>query len=120
MTAEQPTVGRALLEPDPDWMYRVPDCRPSTLDTLIDLLHGSTIPEHWLYREAELDDLWRHAEMEIRGALVDGRPTRVVDAFANLHRTAFEAHDLAAAGRLDEAAGALARARDVLDAATIG
>lgn len=102
---------------DPNWMHRVPDCSPQSLAALVDLLSRSSQPEHWLYREAELDDLWRHAEMELQTARSMYPDSSLVSAYENLHAVAFTAHNLAAAGRLDEAASELRTADERLQRA---
>lgn len=103
---------------DPEWMHRVPDCSTDSIATLVDLLDRSSRPEHWLYREAELDDLWRHAEMELASARALAPDSSLVDAYQHLYETAFAAHNLAAHGRLDEAAARLREAGERLRAAT--
>lgn len=103
---------------DPNWMHRVPDCSMDSIGTLVELLDRSTRPEHWLYREAELDDLWRHAEMELGSARALAPHSSLVDAYQHLYETAFTAHNLAAHGRLDEAAARLREAGERLQAAT--
>lgn len=90
---------------DPDWMHRIPDSTDASLHNLIRRLRMSSSPEHALYREAELDDLWRHAEASLHEA--EGSSDRTKTTAAKTFEAAFEAHNLAGNGELDSAAQVL-------------
>lgn len=96
---------------DPDWMAPVSDASPDTVHGIIRRLGRSCSKEHLVYREAELDDLWRHARMEARRPApeprTDGNPEPY---YVRLERMVFEAHDLTAAGHTREAADVLTEA----------
>ena len=58
---------------DPDDINAVEDYSPETLTKLSDALERSTSREHFIYREAELDDLWRVLDTALNEARRDSR-----------------------------------------------
>lgn len=97
------------MQDDPDWMQPITGALPEEVHGIVRRLLRSCSREHLLYREAELDDLWRHAQMEARRRAT-GRQGEPEEYFARMERLVFEAHDLTAAGLTDEAAAVLVRA----------
>jgi hypothetical protein len=94
-------------EVNPSHVVLVEDFTPDTLENIIAHLEVSNQFEHFVYRESEMDSLWRLVEMAVR-AEGDGpnapRLQRMLEA-------AREAHDLVADERPHDAAN---RLRDVL------
>lgn len=91
---------------DLDSIFPVDNLSDLTLQTLVDRIARSTSEEHFIYRETELDELWRLADMAVsRGDLVGHRsPEQVLAMRAAIHR----AHDLVGMdGKPLEAAEAL-------------
>lgn len=99
---------------DPNWMHRIGGCEPENIEDLIGLLAASWRREHWLYREAELDDLWRWSEMEMWAASLKDPKSDLVGAFMHVHQAALAAHNHAAYGRLQDAITVLQGAKDQL------
>lgn len=73
------------------------------VDVLIDLLERSTTPEQFIYREVELDELWRWLDDELR----EERDEVRIAALKGLKENVMRAHDLSAEGEVREAAGEL-------------
>ncbi len=99
----------------PDDICPVEDYSPGTLAVMIEALERSTTREHFVYREAELDDLWRVVDTALRAARRDTRERERALLLERLQAIAQEAHDLVgAAERPNEAA---ARLREALSLA---
>jgi hypothetical protein len=81
----------------PDDICPVEDYSPATLTTLADALERSTTREHFVYREAELDDLWRVVDTALRAARRDTRERGRADRLQRLQGIAEKAHDLVGA-----------------------
>jgi hypothetical protein len=88
---------------DLDTALPVPDVEVETLNALSDRLERSTLPRHFLLREAELDDLWRAAEAILYQARVDREDPARLRELEHLLLVAMRAHDLAGEGRVAEA-----------------
>jgi hypothetical protein len=98
-----------MREMDPGHVVAVEDYSPETLRNLIAHLEQSTAFEHFIYRESELDALWRLLEIAAPGRVVlEADERRRVET---LLAAARNAHDLVADERPLEAA---ARLRAVL------
>ena len=81
----------------PDDVCPVEDFSSATLAALIDALERSTTREHCVYREAELDDLWRVVDTALRAARRDTRERERMLRLEELQTIAVEAHDLVGA-----------------------
>lgn len=77
--------------------------RAQGIDVLIDLLERSRTPEQFIYREVELDELWRWLDDELRE---EQDPERLA-ALGAMKQHVMRAHDLSAEGAVQEAAGEL-------------
>lgn len=91
---------------DLDSILPVDNLSDLTLQALIDRIARSTTDEHFIYRETELDELWRLADMAVRrGEAVGHRgPDQVLAMRDAIH----QAHDLVGMeGKPLEAAEAL-------------
>jgi hypothetical protein len=81
----------------PDDVYPVEDYSPETLAALSDALERSTSREHFVYREAELDELWRVLDTALNAARRDTRRRELALKLERLQAIATEAHDLVGA-----------------------
>ena len=91
---------------DLDSIFPVDNLSDLTLQTLVDRIARSTTLEHFIYRETELDELWRLADMAVRRDEAVGHraPEQLAAMRAAIHR----AHDLVGMdGKPLEAAEAL-------------
>jgi hypothetical protein len=80
-----------------------------TIQTLADRLQRSTTAEHHIYRESELDELWRLLDIATRNKDPDG--LRNSEWLAGMRSAVHRAHDLVGMeGRPKEAAEALRQA----------
>jgi hypothetical protein len=94
---------------DLDRALPVSEVTSETLKLLSDRLERSTLPRHYLLREAELDDLWRAAEAMLYRARAAGHDAATVEELERLLAVAMRAHDLAGEGRVAEATDTLRR-----------
>lgn len=94
----------------PDDLRPIEDFSPATLAALIEALERSTTREHFVYREAELDDLWRVLDTALRAARRDTRERARADRLARLQAIAVEAHDLVGSDERPREAAARLRA----------
>jgi hypothetical protein len=94
----------------PDDICPVEDFSAATLSALIDALERSTTREHFVYREAELDDLWRVVDTALRAARRDTREREHALRLEELQAIAVEAHDLVGADERPLEAAARLRA----------
>lgn len=91
---------------NPGHVVPVEDSSPETLLNLVVHLEGSTAFEHLVYREAELDALWRQAEIPLtrgRHELVAGEEPRLRAVL----QAAWGAHDAVGAEQPIAAAACL-------------
>jgi hypothetical protein len=51
-----------------DTMVEITDIAPATLIAAATRVAASTAQEHFVYRESEMDELWRLADMDLRKA----------------------------------------------------
>lgn len=101
---------------DLDSMHSVSDCSQANIQMLVYLLQHSWRTEQWLYREAELDELWRSAEVELESArkLYSPDGSRL-EAYVQLCEACISAHNLASEGCLDESARVLEQASRLME-----
>ena len=92
---------------DLDDILEADACDRATVSKLVDRLRGSRTPEQLIYRETELDELWRLVEAAVRQTAEPGareRLTRLRDAVEAAHDlVGVEQRPEAAAARLQEA-----------------
>jgi hypothetical protein len=74
-------------------IHAVNDYSGATIAALAALLDRSTEREHFIYREAELDDLWRVIDTALDGAR-DQRDAEAERFLGSLKTLTHEAHDL--------------------------
>ena len=84
------------------------DFSPDTLLSLVERIESSSGFQHFIFREAELDDLWRQVEHALVSAQSKGRSTRDIDRLRILLDCVVAAHDLVSVSKKDEANGAAA------------
>lgn len=90
---------------DLDTALRIHDFSNETLMSLADRLERSSVPRHFLLREAELDDLWRYVEAALEHARSDGsEDPRTLSNLERLMGIVMGAHDLAGDGAIKESA----------------
>ena len=92
----------------PATMQPVKDCSEASVQKLIQLIECSSAPEHFLYREAELDDLWRQVQtrLEVARAEKAGDETRRLERQLQV---VWDAHNLVADMKGPEAAARLSQ-----------
>lgn len=83
---------------------RIEDLSTDTLFLLIQRLETSTTGDHLIFREAEMDDAWRHADADVILAERDMLDQQDIDRLAWVRDLIFEAHDLVGDGQPLEAA----------------
>ena len=99
---------------DLDDMCPIEDYSPETLAMLSDALDRSTSREHFIYREAELDDLWRLLDTALSEARRDSRAGERATQLEQLRALTMRAHDLVGSDeRPHEAAAVLRTAIEV-------
>lgn len=96
---------------NPNQVVPVDDFGNDTLLQLVERIEQSTRFQHYILREAELDDVWRHVETALKAPGIAGRADASAHRLQDLLDAVMEAHDLIAAG---EAAAAAARLRKVM------
>jgi hypothetical protein len=73
-----------------DDIHDIDDFSDIALQAMIDRLERSTTLEHFVYRETELDELWRVVDM----ALLDAGDAEARGRLARLKGAVMRAHDL--------------------------
>jgi len=90
----------------PATLQPVKDCSAESIRALVELIERSSAPEHFLYREAELDDLWRQVQTSLApGPTEPAERRRVEDMLAavmDAHNLVADLKGPAAAARLSE------------------
>src|SRR5713226_1688029 len=86
---------------DLDRALPVDDFGNDTLLVVTERLEQSTRYQHFILREAELDDVWRHVETAVKAAEAAGREGPALAQLRGLLATVMEAHDLVAGGSPD-------------------
>jgi hypothetical protein len=92
---------------DANVVVPVDDFGNDTLLQLVERLEQSTRFQHYIAREAELDDVWRHAEAAIKDAEAETGDGPAIEHMRRLLDAVMRAHDLVAGGSPDEAARCL-------------
>jgi len=92
---------------DLDDIVAVENFSDLTIQALSDRLHRSSTNEHCIYREAELDELWRLLDIVVNA----GDGTQDVERLCRMRSAVHRAHDLVGMdGKPQEAASALREA----------
>ena len=81
----------------------VHDFSPDTLLALIERIDSSSGFQHFIFREAELDDLWRQVERALVGAQSQGDEQKDVGRLQILLDCVMAAHDLVSISKANEA-----------------
>ncbi|MDE2802668.1 MAG: hypothetical protein OXN15_09770 [Chloroflexota bacterium] len=79
------------------------DFSPDTLISLVERIDSSSGFQHFIFREAELDDLWRQVERALVHAQSDADASRDVDRLRTLLECVEAAHDLVSESKKEEA-----------------
>lgn len=90
-------------ELDLDHPLPIHDFSPDTLLSLVERIECSSGFQHFIFREAELDDLWRQVERALVGAQSDARDAANVDRLRVLLECVEAAHDLVSESKKEEA-----------------
>ena len=93
-------------------VHAIEDHSDNTILAMSEIIARSTSREHFVYREAELDDLWRLVHTALEQARDDTRRGRDVQDLAKLLAVVAEAHDLV--GRDEDPQAAARHLRDAL------
>ena len=83
---------------NPDQAHPIDDFTTETLDRLVGRITSSRAEEEFVYREAEMDDLWRIVETALTQAERDRLPATELDHLSGLLRDVRRAHDLVGHG----------------------
>lgn len=89
----------------------VDDFGNDTLLTVVERLERSSRYQHFILREAELDDVWRHVETALKVAEAESHGEVDIGSLRSLLEAVMAAHDLVADGSPLDAA---ARLRSVM------
>lgn len=76
-----------------DDIYIIEDYSPHTLAQLIERVEKSNAFEHMIYRESELDEVWRLLDGDIAMAARSGANSAQVQRLTALRALIIEAHD---------------------------
>ena len=79
------------------------DFSPDTLISLVERIDSSSGFQHFIFREAELDDLWRQVERALVHAQSNGGERRDVARLQTLLECVEAAHDLVSESKKEEA-----------------
>lgn len=94
---------------DLDSIYPVDNMSDLTVQTLIDRIQNSRTEEQFIYRETELDELWRLVDVAVRNG--DSEEGRSNERLRQMRIAIHRAHDLVGMdGKPAEAAAALREA----------
>ncbi len=91
-------------------IHEIADFSTATLRAQIERLAASEGPEQLIYRECELDEIWRLVDLEIASIHAVGGRNPDLAALESLRAAVMEAHDLV--GVEGDVARAAARLRD--------
>lgn len=75
-----------------DDIHDIDDWSDIAVWALIDRIQRSSTEEHFIYRETEIDELWRNVDIAAAVAKREGSPE--ADRLARIRNTVMEAHDL--------------------------
>jgi hypothetical protein len=78
---------------DPNEVCDIQDYSAETLAREIDRLLASSGPEHFIYRECELDEIWRLLDLDISSLRASGGPPAEVARLERFRGIIMQAHD---------------------------
>ncbi|MCY4623713.1 MAG: hypothetical protein OXC99_01705 [Chloroflexi bacterium] len=95
----------SFMEGDLDLNRPLPihDFSPDTLLSLVERIESSSGFQHFIFREAELDDLWRQVEYALVNAQSSGPEHKDIDRLRVLLDCVVAAHDLVSVSKKEEA-----------------
>jgi hypothetical protein len=96
---------------NPNQVVPVDDLGNDTLLQLVERIEQSARFQHYILREAELDDVWRHVETVLKTHERAGHDSGSTRRLEDLLEAVMAAHDLVAEG---ETSAAAARLRTVM------
>lgn len=79
---------------DPNEICDIQDYSAVTLAAEVDRLLASNAPEHFIYRECELDEIWRLIDLDISSLRASSGPPAEVARLERLRGIIMQAHDL--------------------------
>jgi hypothetical protein len=79
---------------DPNAVCDIQDYAAETLAGEIERLLASSGPEHLIYRECELDEIWRLIDLDVASLRASGGPAAEVARLERLRGSIMQAHDL--------------------------
>ena len=90
-----------------DRVVSMDDLSVGTLIKLIERLEGTVEMEQFIFREAEMDDAYRQADMDWRRAVREQLAPDVIAGFETVRSLIFSAHDFVGLGSVGDAIGEL-------------
>ena len=90
---------------DIDRVVWMDDLSVATLIRLVERLEKTSEMEQFIFREAEMDDAYRQADMELRSAVREQLQPEVITGLERVRSLVFKAHDFVGLGQIDEAHG---------------
>ena len=97
---------------DVDRVVLVDDLSVGTLVSLIDRLQ-ETEGAQFFFREAEMDDAYRHADADVRLAVHAGSDRETISQLERVRQLIFSAHDFVGWGNIPEAVQELNKVIDI-------
>jgi hypothetical protein len=88
---------------DVDRVVGMDDLSVRTLIKLVERLEGTSEIEQFIFREAEMDDAYRQADMDVRLALREQLRPEVIAGLKKIRALVFAAHDYVGLGQTAEA-----------------
>jgi hypothetical protein len=77
-----------------DELTSIDDYSAATLASICERMAGSSEVEHMIYRESELDEVWRLLDADVANAARDGRSAQQLQRLEAMRSLVIEAHDL--------------------------
>jgi hypothetical protein len=86
-----------------DRLIWMDDLSVGTLIKLVERLEQTSEMEQFIFREAEMDDAYRQADMDLRAAVREQIAADTVSGYQRIRDLVFSAHDYVGLGKIDEA-----------------
>ena len=96
---------------DIDRVVWMDDLSVATLIRLVERLEKTCEMEQFIFREAEMDDAYRQADMELRSAVREQLSAEVIAGLDRVRSLVFRAHDQVGLGEIE---GAIAELNTVI------
>ncbi|NSX14709.1 hypothetical protein HTY52_11570 [Cupriavidus taiwanensis] len=77
-----------------DDLVSIDDYSPATLSSICARMAVSREVEHMIYRESELDEVWRLLDADVANAARDGGSAQQLQRLETMRALVIEAHDL--------------------------